>query len=135
MSRLARCPCDSAGDTHVAKQGLTPVHAPGRPFKQFLGDARCGMPFNLGGPGYVVNRQALKLLVANLESPQCAPATTTFAEDVMVSNCLKFLGVHASMNLTRDDTGEMFNPFNPNTHYSMGPGGQDWYRLCAYDLE
>ena len=57
----------------------------GRPFRQVVGSdgkngPKCGGVFNLGGPGYVLNRAALKLLVSKLETPICQPDATSFAE-------------------------------------------------------
>lgn len=52
-----------------------------------------GQLFNSGGAGYGLNRAALKLLVAHLDSAACHPSQRVFAEDVNVAHCLATQGV------------------------------------------
>jgi glycoprotein-N-acetylgalactosamine 3-beta-galactosyltransferase len=67
--------------------------------------------FNSGGSGYTLNKAALKSLVVTA-FPTCMPHLKTFAEDVMVAQCLRNkIRVHPFD--TKDDAGgERYMPFN-----------------------
>lgn len=47
------------------------------------------IPYNAGGPGYLLDRVALKVLVANLDRPHCHPDLGDSKEDVFLSFCLQ----------------------------------------------
>jgi len=83
--------------------------------------------FISGGAGYTINKATLKALVRSF--PQCMPHLTTFAEDVMVAQCLRKQGIFPFE--TRDeDGGERYMPFTPGHHYGYRPppaGQKDWY--------
>jgi len=93
-----------------------------------------GQLFNSGGAGYVLNREALDLLVDNLDNQRCRPHQHVFAEDVNVAHCLEVNGVQAFD--TRDSNGgERFHPFTPGQHLLWRPPAKrrpdgsspDWY--------
>merc|ERR1712159_830999 len=70
--------------------------------------------FNTGGPGYVVNKLALKVLGQRL-SAGCGQNDHGWHEDVIVSECFRRDGV-LPMD-TRDEYGrELFHPFLPENH-------------------
>ena len=87
--------------------------------------AHGGIQFNAGGPGYILDRNALNTLVYNLQRPHCNPLNIFNSyEDVNIAACL----LHASDNSilpyqgTRDSLDEpLFNPFPPGTHYTYRP--------------
>ncbi len=66
--------------------------------------------FNSGGSGYTLNKAALKSLVVDA-FPVCMPHLKTFAEDVMVAQCLRNK-IHVYPFDTKDDNGgERYMPF------------------------
>lgn len=97
--------------------------------------------FNSGGAGYLLDRKALSILAANLDSPKCWPHQRGFWEDVNVANCLrtstderKEWGPYGQILPydTRDSKQrERFHPFTPGQHleyHPPKPGGKDWYQ-------
>lgn len=89
--------------------------------------------FNSGGAGYTLNKAALKALVVDT-FPVCMPHLRTFAEDVMVAECLREY-VNVFPYDTKDDHGgERYMPFTPEHHltYRLPPeadraSSEDWY--------
>lgn len=94
--------------------------------------------FNSGGPGYTLNKAALKLLVA-VAFPTCHVTTNTSAEDVMVAECFRRYGVFPYE--TKDEFGgERYMPFTPGHHYrykipAMIKKGVDWYAQYSMDIQ
>lgn len=97
--------------------------------------------FNSGGAGYLMDRKALSVLAANLDSPKCWPHQKGFWEDVNVASCLrtsteelKDWGPYGQILPydTRDSKQrERFHPFTPGQHleyHPPKPGGKDWYK-------
>ena len=85
--------------------------------------------FNSGGAGYTLDRIALNLLAANIDSPHCFPHQRGFWEDVNVANCLRESGGIVPYD-TRDKLErERFHPFTPGQHldYRKPAGEGDWY--------
>ena len=97
--------------------------------------------FNSGGAGYILDRKALAVLAANLDSPKCWPHQKGFWEDVNVASCLrtsteerKEWGPYGQIMPydTRDaQQRERFHPFTPGQHLEYRPprpGVKDWYQ-------
>ena len=85
--------------------------------------------FNSGGAGYTLDRKALLVLGAHLDSPECYPHQRGFWEDVNIANCLRQNGNILPYD-TRDPLErERFHPFTPGQHldYRIPPGPGDWY--------
>lgn len=83
--------------------------------------------FNSGGSGYTINKAGIKALVGKF--PTCFPNRKTFAEDVMVADCFRQMGVYPFE--TKDNKGsERYMPFTPVNHmnYRMpADPSKDWY--------
>jgi glycoprotein-N-acetylgalactosamine 3-beta-galactosyltransferase len=83
--------------------------------------------YNTGGPGYTLNRAALKTLVA-LGMPKFFTHNRTSVEDVMVA---KILGKFKVFPYDTKDRfgGERYMHFSPGRHYEMQMGREipDWY--------
>lgn len=88
--------------------------------------------FNSGGAGYTLDKRALEILAANIDSPKCFPHQRGFWEDVNVANCLRVStdGQLVAFD-TRDSLGrERFHPFTPGQHLTYGVthlDPNDWY--------
>jgi len=109
----------------------------GRRFKEQGNEERI---FNSGGSGYTMNRAALKALVVDA-FPTCMPHLTTFAEDVMVAQCLRNK-VQVFPYDTKDEEGsERYMPFNPGLHLvqklpkDSGVVNEDWYFNYSIDIK
>jgi len=93
--------------------------------------------FNSGGSGYTINKAALKALVVDA-FPICMPHLHTFAEDVMVAQCLrKKISVYPFD--TKDEAGgERYMPFQPGHHLTYrAPANKrdDWYAKYSIDIK
>lgn len=86
--------------------------------------------FNAGGPGYVLNKAALKLFV--LESGDHPPQQHTSKEDLMIARTFRLFGVYPYD--TQDGTGgERFMVTTPGHHYeSQFPA---WYHKQSIDIQ
>jgi len=107
----------------------------GRRFKEQGNEERI---FNSGGSGYTINRAALKALVVDA-FPTCMPKLKTFAEDVMVAQCLRNK-VKVFPYDTKDEGGsERYMPFLPANHLSYKiPADKkdyDWYDTYSIDIK
>lgn len=93
--------------------------------------------FNSGGSGYTLNKAALKSLVVKA-FPVCMPHLKTFAEDVMVAQCLRNkIGVFP-FDTKDDDGGERYMPFQPGHHLTYRPPADktsDWYSNYSIDIK
>jgi glycoprotein-N-acetylgalactosamine 3-beta-galactosyltransferase len=79
--------------------------------------------FNSGGPGYTLNRAALKVLVA-WGMPHHYVDARASGEDVKVAQVLRHFGVFPYE--TKDETGaERYMPWMPGTHYEYKIGSND----------
>lgn len=105
--------------------------------RKFNREGKPEWEFNAGGPGYLLNRAALKALVMSFNEKDCAKNLKGFWEDVMVSNCLKKMGIQAFD--TRDSEGrERFLPFNAGHHMTYTtpkPPKKDWYTVYSIGLK
>ena len=70
--------------------------------------------FNSGGSGYTLNKAALKSLVVTA-FPTCMPHLKTFAEDVMVAQCLRNKIKVFPFDTKDDNGGERYMPFQVST--------------------
>ncbi|CAM9142675.1 unnamed protein product, partial [Chrysoparadoxa australica] len=115
----------------AASEGLLPMYL-GRRMKQ-----DDGIRFNAGGPGYILNRKALAVLIQNMDDARCQPHASVSWEDVQVAKCLALSGVLPYD--TRDKLGrERFHPFSPGAHFAYRippPGVKDWYPRFSFDLK
>lgn len=106
----------------------------GRRFKEGGNEDRI---FNSGGSGYTINKAALKALVVD-GFPKCMPHLKTFAEDVMVAQCLRNQ-VNVYPYDTKDEYGsERYMPFQPAHHldYKIPTGPtNDWYVKYSIDIK
>lgn len=106
----------------------------GRRFKEG-GDAL--RIFNSGGSGYTLNKAALKALVVD-GFPTCMTHLRTFAEDVMVAQCLRNK-INVFPYDTKDENGsERYMPFQPGHHYGFVPNPNmknDWYIKYSIDVK
>ena len=86
--------------------------------------------FNAGGPGYVLNKAALKIFV--LESGDHPPQQHTSMEDLMIARTFRLFGVYPYD--TQDETGgERFMITTPGHHYeSQFPA---WYHKQSIDIQ
>ena len=65
-----------------------------------------------GGPGYVLNRKALRLLVRDL-LPTCEPQLQISAEDRILGSCFRSAGIVGNNSV--DETGaQRFHGMDPN---------------------
>ena len=64
-------------------------------------------PFNVGGPGYLLDRLALQKLASHLETANCNPRMHQSQEDVLVALCLQSLSLEPLD--TRDASGRWVN--------------------------
>ena len=104
--------------------------------RRFFRDGKEELQFNAGGPGYVLNRAALKTLVGTFD--HCGVDLKGFWEDVQVALCLSKEGVLPYD--TRDEEGrERFLPFMAGHHYNYRPPKKnpmsDWYVRYSVDLK
>ena len=86
--------------------------------------------FNAGGPGYVLNKAALKVFV--LDSGDHPPQQHTSMEDLMISRAFRLSGVYPYD--TQDEAGgERFMITTPGHHYeSKFPA---WYHKQSIDIQ
>ena len=75
-----------------------------------------------GGPGYVLNKVALRILVRNL-LPNCAPRERVSAEDRVIGSCFRDVGILGNSSV--DATGaQRFHGMDPNyVSHSKGENG------------
>lgn len=73
--------------------------------------------FNSGGSGYTMNKAALKSLVVTA-FPVCMPHLHTFAEDVMVAQCLRNKIQVYPFDTKDDNGGERYMPFTVSLYVS-----------------
>ncbi len=91
--------------------------------------------FNYGGPGYALSRAALHkfLVVMHEDDPRkCSVSAHTPAEDMMMSRCMRYLGVFPTD--THNARGrERFHPFPPGWHFCWRePGPEDQGGYYSY---
>lgn len=93
--------------------------------------------FNSGGSGYTLNKAALKSLVVTA-FPDCMPHLKTFAEDVMVAQCLRNKIKVFPFDTKDDKGGERYMPFQPAHHLTYkAPKDKksDWYANYSIDIK
>jgi len=106
--------------------------------RRFAEQGNMNRIFNSGGSGYTLNKAALKLLVT-VAFPRCFVHMQTFAEDVMVAQCLRDQGVFPYE--TKDEFGgERYMPFAPGHHYNYRlpkdiVHSKDWYVRYSIDIK
>ncbi|KAL9190971.1 hypothetical protein ACHAXT_000677 [Thalassiosira profunda] len=85
--------------------------------------------WNGGGPGYALSRAALRQFLAVMDDEKiCFSGETTSKEDVLISRCLRNLGIDYVD--TRDDKGrERFHTRQPGWHYNWSPAQSFWPKL------
>ena len=106
----------------------------GRRFKE-QGNAE--RMFNSGGSGYSMNKAALKALVVDA-FPTCMPHLTTFAEDVMVAQCMRNKLQVFPFDTKDENGGERYMPFAPKHHlnYRIPENVKsDWYANYSVDIK
>lgn len=88
-----------------------------------------GHTYNTGGPGYTLNRAALKLFVTEgLYNPFCEPKSRRSIEDILISNCFHKFNVLPYDTRDRDNRPR-YHHFTPGQHLL---GMEDrWYRYRA----
>lgn len=103
--------------------------------------------YNSGGPSYILNRQALKILYAHFEKPCCKPNMAQFYEDLLIARCLRCVHPPVHAYDTRDAKGrERFLPFTPGAHLTYKVQNMtklkrkhkkapDWYHQYSIDLK
>jgi glycoprotein-N-acetylgalactosamine 3-beta-galactosyltransferase len=85
--------------------------------------------YNTGGPGYTLNRAALKMLVVR-GLPRYETGTAWSAEDILVARALREFGIFPYD--TRDeDGGERYMHFSPGQHHWM-QGDERLNRTSAF---
>eukprot|EP00599_Poterioochromonas_sp_BG-1_P005694 CAMPEP_0173144846 /NCGR_PEP_ID=MMETSP1105-20130129/7457_1 /TAXON_ID=2985 /ORGANISM="Ochromonas sp., Strain BG-1" /LENGTH=501 /DNA_ID=CAMNT_0014058567 /DNA_START=183 /DNA_END=1689 /DNA_ORIENTATION=- len=100
----------------------------GRPFfNQQLGE----FWYNTGGPGYILDKRALKQLVSLIDSAQCKFNELVSMEDIYVANCLRYASPSIYPIDTRDELqrhrfhyfppGYLFDPGLPSVTSSVLP--------------
>ena len=78
--------------------------------RRFQNNGNYNEIFNTGGPGYLLNKAALKTLITKA-LPSCVHKhRKSSAEDVYVSECLKAVGVWPFMTMD-DEFGHRFSHF------------------------
>mmetsp|Transcript_22601 Transcript_22601/g.28520 ORF Transcript_22601/g.28520 Transcript_22601/m.28520 type:complete len:503 (+) Transcript_22601:104-1612(+) len=93
--------------------------------------------FNSGGSGYTLNKAALKSLVVTA-FPVCMPHLKTFAEDVMVAQCLRNKIKVFPFDTKDDEGGERYMPFQPGHHLTYrAPADKksDWYANYSINIK
>mmetsp|Transcript_25541 Transcript_25541/g.31459 ORF Transcript_25541/g.31459 Transcript_25541/m.31459 type:complete len:873 (-) Transcript_25541:132-2750(-) len=93
--------------------------------------------FNSGGSGYTMNKAALKSLVVTA-FPTCMPHLHTFAEDVMVAQCLRNKIQVVPFDTKDEDGGERYMPFQPRHHLNYRlpkDPSSDWYANYSIDIK
>jgi len=106
----------------------------GRRFKK-VGNAE--RMYNSGGSGYTMNKAALKALVVDA-FPTCMPHRKTFAEDVMVAQCLRNKINVFPFDTKDNEGGERYMPFQPQHHLNYRPPKNlkdDWYANYSVDIK
>jgi len=106
----------------------------GRRFKEQGNDMRI---FNSGGSGYTMNKATLKALVTDA-FPTCMPHLHTFAEDVMVAQCLRNKLKIFPFDTKDENGGERYMPFGPKHHlnYKIPENvNSDWYANYSIDIK
>jgi glycoprotein-N-acetylgalactosamine 3-beta-galactosyltransferase len=109
--------------------------------RRFAEQGKMNRIFNSGGAGYTLNKAALKALVVDA-FPVCFPHLRTFAEDVMVAECLRE-HVQVFPYDTKDDQGgERYMPFTPAHHLTYRlpaeadrKDSSDWYVHYSIDIK
>jgi hypothetical protein len=123
----------SGDDTHVIVENLRRVLESMEPaanevplyLGQWIPDNH-GTYFCGGGPGYVLNRRSLRLLVQNA-FPSCLPHERNAAEDRLVGECFRTLGIMGNNSV--DATGaQRFHGMDPHfvSHFQ---GEKGFYRM------
>lgn len=93
--------------------------------------------FNSGGSGYTMNKATLKALVTDA-FPTCMPHLHTFAEDVMVAQCLRNKLKIFPFDTKDENGGERYMPFGPKHHlnYKIPENvNSDWYANYSIDIK
>ena len=119
-----------------------PVGKPSQQLPLFLGrrfkeGGNAERMFNSGGSGYTMNKAALKALVVDA-FPTCMPHLKTFAEDVMVAQCLRNKVKVFPFDTKDDEGGERYMPFQPKHHlnYKIPANPKDdWYANYSVDIK
>lgn len=105
--------------------------------RRFAEQGNMNRIFNSGGSGYTLNKSALKALVV-YAFPTCMPHRQTFAEDVMVAQCLR-QKVQVYPYDTKDDYGgERYMPFQPAHHlmyHIPEDTDKDWYAKYSIGIK
>jgi hypothetical protein len=94
-------------------------------------DTRSGDYFCGGGPGYILNRRSLQILVQDI-LPKCKPTAQTHAEDRTIGHCFRtFANVRG--NYSVDVAGsQMFHGMDP--HFVSHFTGDKGYFKNVYDF-
>ncbi|KAL7543645.1 hypothetical protein ACHAXR_013065 [Thalassiosira sp. AJA248-18] len=93
---------------------------------------KSGTYFNTGGAGYALSQATLRKLLTIIDDDvNCHANETTATEDVMVGNCLNYLGI--GLTDTRDaNARERFHYFSPGTSFHFDKkasrGNKGFYR-------
>lgn len=89
--------------------------------------------YNSGGPGYTLNKAALKRMVVD-GFPMYRPHAREFAEDLMVGRLFHSFGILPYE--TKDETGgERYMPFTPAGHYQFQmPEDKSTYWYASYSV-
>jgi glycoprotein-N-acetylgalactosamine 3-beta-galactosyltransferase len=106
----------------------------GRRFKEQGNEMRI---FNSGGSGYTMNKATLKALITDA-FPTCMPHLHTFAEDVMVAQCLRNKLEVFPFDTKDENGGERYMPFGPQHHlnYKIPKNvNSDWYANYSIDIK
>ncbi|GKY98032.1 hypothetical protein MPSEU_000761300 [Mayamaea pseudoterrestris] len=99
--------------------------------KRFRFGGRIRTIFNTGGPGYTLNRAALKLLVVD-GLPHHYVHDVTSAEDIRIARVFEKLGVYPYE--TRDENGgERYHHYSPAFHYDFRLNKISWLSTVMID--